>query len=70
MRGYFYFNPEFLDKWNEEIEQMNAGKVGEPYIYPESMIKFLAVLHCRFDFRGLEGFMRWLSETYKYRFQL
>ena len=70
MRGYFYFNPEFLSKWNEEIEQMNAGKVGEPYLYPESMIKFLAVLHCKFDFRGLEGFMRWLSETYKYKFQL
>ena len=70
MRGYFYFNPEFLDKWNEEIKQMNSGKVGEPYLYPESMIKFLAVLHCRFDFRGLEGFMRWLSETYKYRFPI
>ena len=68
MRGYFYFNPEFLNKWDEEIKQMNAGKVGEPYLYPESMIKFLAVLHCRFDFRGLEGFMRWLSETYKYSF--
>ena len=68
MRGYFYFNPEFLNKWGEEIKQMNSGKVGEPYLYPESMIKFLAVLHCRFDFRGLEGFMRWLSETYKYSF--
>jgi len=70
MRGYFYFNPEFLNKWGEEIKQMNSGKVGEPYLYPESMIKFLAVLHCRFDFRGLEGFMRWLSETYKYRFPI
>ena len=70
MRGYFYFNPEFLLKWNEEIKQMNAGKVGEPYLYPESMIKFLAVLHCRFDFRSLEGFMRWLSETYNYKFPI
>lgn len=69
MRGYFYFNPEFLSKWNEEIKQMNVGKVGEPYLYPESMIKFLAVLHSRGnDFRSLEGFMRFLSETYKYRF--
>lgn len=68
MRGYFYFNPEFLGKWNEEIKQMNAGKVGQPYLYPESMIKFLAVLHCKFDFRALEGFMQWLSENYKYQF--
>jgi len=70
MRGYFYFNPEFLLKWNKEIEQMNAGKVGEPYLYPESMIKFLAVLHCKFDFRSLEGFMKWLAETYKYKFPI
>ena len=69
MRGYFYFNPAFLLVWIEEIKQMNAGKVGEPYLYPESMIKFLAVLHCKgFDYRSLEGFMKWLSENYKYRF--
>ena len=64
MRGYFYFNPEFLLFWNDELERMNAGKVGQPYLYPESMIKFLAVLHCKFDFRALGGFMRWLSETH------
>ena len=69
-RGYFYFNPRFLDKWNEEINQMNTGKVGEPYLYPESRINFLAVLHCKFDFRTLEGFMRWLSKTYKYSFPI
>jgi len=69
MRGYFYFNPEFLSKWNEEIGQMNARKVGEPYLYPESMIKFLAVLHCKgFDYRALEGFMKFLSECYKFQF--
>lgn len=66
--GYFYFNPEFLLTWNDELKQMNAGKVGQPYFYPESMIKFLAVLHCKFDFRGLQGFMQWLSEIYKYQF--
>jgi hypothetical protein len=62
MVGYFYFNPAFLLTWNDELKQMNAGKLGQPYLYPESMIKFLAVLHCKFDFRALEGFMRWLSE--------
>lgn len=68
MRGYFYFNPAFLLTWNDELAKMNAGKVGQPYLYPESMIKFLAVLHCKFDFRGLEGFMRSFSENYKYQF--
>jgi len=64
--GYFYFKPEFLFTWNDELSRMNAGKVGQPYLYPESMIKFLAVLHCKFDFRGLEGFMRFLSEVYHF----
>ena len=68
MRGYFYFNPAFLLTWNDEIAKMNAGKIGQPYLYPKSMIKFLAVLHCKFDFRALEGFMRWLSENYKFKF--
>lgn len=64
-RGEFLINPAFLFTWNEEIKQMNAGKVGQPYLYPESMIKFLAVLHNKnIDFRGLEGVMRALSEKY------
>src|SRR3989344_5796695 len=62
MIGYFYFNPAFLLIWNDELAKMNAGKIGQPYLYPESMIKFLAVLHSKFDFRALEGFMRWLSK--------
>src|SRR3989344_2731208 len=64
MRGYFYINPRFLDTWNDEIKQMNAGKVGEPYLYPESMIKFLAVLSPKYDVRALEGIMRALSKAY------
>lgn len=62
MRGYFYMNPAFLSTWNEEIKQMNTGKVGEPYLYPESMIEFLAVLSPKYDDRALEGIMQALSE--------
>ena len=62
IRGYFYINPRFLDTWNEEIKQMNAGKVGEPYLYPKSMIEFLAVLSPKFDVRSLEGIMRGISK--------
>ena len=69
LRGLFYINIEFLYGWNDEIKRMNVGKVGEPYLYPESMIKFLAVLHCKGnDFRTLEGMMRGLSEICEYRF--
>ena len=64
MRGYFYINPRFLETWNGEINQMNAGKVGQPYLYPKSMIEFLAVLQPKFDVRALEGIMRAISKAY------
>ena len=57
-RGEYYVNPKFLDTWLDEIEQMNAGKIGQPYLYPDSMINFLAVLSPKFDYRSLEGIMR------------
>jgi len=61
-RGEFYVRPIFLAKWKSEIKQMNAGKVGQPYLYPKSMIESLAILHCKsFDYRALEGIMRELS---------
>ena len=62
-RGEFYINPSFLDNWIGEVRQMNAGKVGQPYFYPESMITFLGILHAKnFDFRSLEGVVRALSK--------
>jgi len=68
-RGEFYINPRFLETWNVEIKQMNAGKVGQPYFYPESEIEFLAVLHAKnFDYRALEGVIQSLSDNYKYQF--
>ncbi len=69
LRGVYYINPEFLYTWNEEIRQMNIGKIGEPYLYPDSMIRFLAVLHCKGnDFRTLEGMMRGIRDISPYDF--
>ena len=62
--GEFYINPRFLPTWNEEIEEMNVGKIGQPYLYPNSKIQFLAVLHAKsFDYRALQGIMRALSKN-------
>lgn len=62
-RGEFYLNPRFLDGWLEEIKEMNYGKVGQPYLYPNSLIEFLAVLHEKgFDVRALEGIVMALSK--------
>jgi len=62
MRGYFYINPKFLETWSEEIKQMNAGKIGNPYLYPKSMIEFLAVLSPKYDVRALEGIIKAISK--------
>ncbi|MBS3075830.1 transposase [Candidatus Pacearchaeota archaeon] len=71
LRGVYYINPEFLYLWNDEIKKMNAGKIGEPYLYPDSMIRFLAVLHCKGnDFRTLEGMMRGIRDISPYEFPI
>lgn len=61
-RGEFYINPKFLYTWNKEIKDMNNKKEGNPYLYPTSMIEFLAILHAKsFDYRALEGILNALS---------
>lgn len=62
-RGEFYINPVFLETWLDETKEMNLCKVGQPYLYPPSMIRFLAILHAKgFDYRALEGVMRAISK--------
>lgn len=62
-RGEFYINPSFLDTWNDEIKEINKRKVGQPFLYPMSLIVFLAVLSAKgFDFRALEGIVRAFSK--------
>ncbi len=64
-RGEYYINPDFLETWIPEVNKMNAGKVGEPYTYPDSMIRFLAVLYAKgFEYRALQGIMRGLSRHF------
>lgn len=64
-RGEFYINPKFLHTWNKEVEQMNAGKEGASYLYPNSMIEFLGILHAKgFDYRALQGIIQALSPKY------
>jgi len=62
-RGEYYINPRFLETWISEIEELNNCKVGQPFMYPTSMIEFLAILKAKgFDFRALEGIVRALSK--------
>lgn len=62
-RGEYYINPRFLETWLDEIKELNEGKVGQPFLYPTSMIEFLAILKAKgFDLRALQGIVRALSK--------
>lgn len=62
-RGEYYINPRFLETWLDEVKELNAGKVGQPYMYPNSMIEFLGILESKgLKFRELEGVIRALSK--------
>lgn len=62
-RGEFYLSLDFVDSWDTELERMNYGKRGRPFIYPEPFIQF-AAMACTFfhlPYRQLEGFINQLS---------
>ena len=63
-RGEILFNLDFLTTMEEELKEMNRGKRGRPYQFPDSLFRFLAKL-CPFfqNYRLLEGLCRKLNEV-------
>lgn len=62
-RGEFYITLDFMENWEGEVSQMNQGKRGRPFIFPQSLITFLGFLHAAFlPYRQMEGFPRKLSQ--------
>lgn len=62
VRGEFLLDLDWVRKWPEELEGMNEGKRGHPYEFPESLIRFQAVLSQWIAYRGLEGVARKLED--------
>lgn len=61
-RGEILLNMGFVAGWSRELEDMNDGKEGARFRYPESFIKLLAVIHAYLlPFRQLEGFTKALT---------
>lgn len=65
LRGEFYLELDWIKSWDKELEQMNDGKVGAQYEFPESLIRLQAVWHQWIDYRGIEGITRKLVEVAK-----
>jgi len=62
-RGEFYLSLEFVDHWEDYLNQMNAGKRGHPFEYPDLFIQWMACIHLflHMPYRQMEGFTRKLS---------
>ena len=58
IRGTFFFDFDFVDQWDSELEKMNLGKRGSPFLFPESFMQFMMIWHQYLDYRGLEGMAR------------
>src|SRR3989338_7292562 len=63
IRGEFLIDCAWVKSWNAEIRDMNEGKVGAKYEFPESLIRLQAVWHQWVDYRGVEGITRKLVEA-------
>ena len=58
-----YTTLDFMETWDTEIQSMNEGKRGRPFIFPQSLMAFLDFLHVAFlPYRQMEGFLKKLSQ--------
>jgi len=55
---------DFIETWKKELDEMNRGKEGAPYQYPDSLMPFLAYIYILLgmDYRGLQGYLIGLSK--------
>ena len=59
-RGEILLDLRILDRWDSELEKMNARKEGGRYVYPEIFVKLLGYVHLLFHlpYRQTEGFLK------------
>src|SRR3972149_1895513 len=61
-RGEILLDLRILDRWDSELERMNARKEGGRYVYPEIFVKLLGYVHLLFHlpYRQTEGVLEGL----------
>lgn len=63
LRRYeIYLDLEWVASWDDELDEMNQGKRGKPFEYPNSMIGFQSLFVEKFSTRGAEAITRKLEE--------
>ena len=63
-RGEILLDLRILDRWNDELKGMNAGKEGGRFVYPEVFVMLLGYVHLLFHlpYRQTEGFLKALRK--------
>jgi hypothetical protein len=58
-RGEYFLALDFVEGWDDELIDMNAGKIGRPYRFPKTLITLQALWHAkRIPYRMIEGMTR------------
>ena len=59
-RGEILLDFDVIDNWDNELEEMNKGKEGRKFVYPDSFIKLLGYMRVYFHlpYRQTEGIVR------------
>jgi hypothetical protein len=65
VRGEFLLDLDWIKSWTNEVKEMNAGKRGKPFVFPESLIKLQAVWNQWVGVRQVEGITRDLVKVAK-----
>lgn len=60
-RYEIYLDLNWVESWPEELKEMNKGKRGAPYLFPDSMITFQSFFVEKFTTRGAESITRKLE---------
>ena len=58
VRGEMLFDMNFADQWNLELKEMNHGKRGARYRFPNSFMMLMLMWKQYLDYRSLEGMAR------------
>ena len=65
-RGEYLLDTNFVSNWESDRNQMNLGKRGAPFLFPNSLIELQAIWHAKnIPFRMIEGITRKLAEFSK-----
>lgn len=55
-RGEYFLDLHWVRSWDEELVEMNNGKLGHPYEFPNSLIRTQAIWHThRLPYRMIQG---------------